>query len=378
MNDPRLSNIDLTAWAYENLIGQTRDWTPRARVRNVTATANVNPLDGLILASGTSTLTLETAVGCDGRLHYFKYVSGTVTIACTGSETVGGASTFSLTDWLLVISNGTNWEILGKPAAAATVGGIVAPVGQCKLSRNSATELILSPYRGKYLTFASGVTVEVPSAGVTLANTGLSADTLYYIYAVTSDDEEVTSLEASTTGYDIDASYGVAKKQGVGNDTRLLQGMIKTNASSQFVDNAAQRLVRTWNNDNGVTLLGATVSGATSAGPSAVTSVGASNGGLEMLLWAGEFIDVSWYGYHKNSSAGATMTVQMYLNGSVTTFGIAQLNMSGTADEWHAFHVRNVAATGLEGYNFINGYHTAGSGTTNINSSSLTGHTSGL
>jgi hypothetical protein len=378
MIDERILNWDRASWAAENASGAPREWTPKAIVRDVTSTSNVNPLDGYIRADGTITLTLETAVGCDGRLHYFKNVSGTVTIACTGSETVGGASTYDLTDWLLVISNGTNWDVVGEPGSGGGVGGIPTPVGQCQLTRNSATELILSRYRGKYVTFPSGVTVEVPSAGVTLSNSGLSADTLYYIYAVTSDDVEVTSLEASTTAYDFDSSYGIAKKQGVGNETRAFQGMIRTNASSQFVDHSTQRFVRTWHNDKGVTLAGAAVGGGTSSPTyAAQTTIGTSTGGIEFLAYGSEWIDVSWVGYHSNSTAGALSSVQMYQNGAVTPFGIEVANTSNAANDLHAFHCRNVAITGVGGYNYINGYAKVGAGTMTTTNSQIVGHTRG-
>jgi hypothetical protein len=267
---------------------------------------------------------------------------------------------------------------VGGGSGGDTVGGIAVPVGQCQLTRNSATELILSRYRGKYVTFPSGVTVEVPSAGVTLSNSGLSADTLYYIYAVTSDDSEVTSLEASTTAYDFDSTYGIAKKQGAGNETRAFQGMIRTNGSSQFVDHSTQRFVRTWHNDKGVTLAGAAVGGGTSSPTyAAQTTIGTSTGGIEFLAYGSEWIDVSWVGYHSNNTAGALSSVQMYQNGAVTPFGIEVANTSNAANDLHAFHCRNVAITGVGGYNYINGYAKVGAGTMTTTNSQIVGHTRG-
>lgn len=104
------------SWAFRELTNNLREWTPTRIPRTVTATGNVNPLDDLILVSGNSTLTLETAVGADGRRHRFLKTdsSNTMTIACTGSETLSGASTATATaqyQVIGVISNGTNWII---------------------------------------------------------------------------------------------------------------------------------------------------------------------------------------------------------------------------------------------------------------------------
>ena len=116
-----LPNIDQLSWAYQDVIGQRRDPQPRTKPRAVTASANVNPLDDYIRVDTTSaavTMTLETAMGCDGRRHTFKKINAganNMTIACTGAETIDGAATQATnTQWAVyrVISNGTNWELV--------------------------------------------------------------------------------------------------------------------------------------------------------------------------------------------------------------------------------------------------------------------------
>jgi hypothetical protein len=113
-------------WAYLNLLNRDVEWTPRQKPRTVSASANVNPLDDVILVSGNSTLTLETAVGCDGRQHtLFKTdSSNTMTIACTGAETLNGAATVTRTglyDCVTVKSNGTNWVLVGSFSVKPTL-----------------------------------------------------------------------------------------------------------------------------------------------------------------------------------------------------------------------------------------------------------------
>lgn len=125
-------NIDLASYSYQEMIGRRRENLPRTKPRAVTASANVNPLDDLILVDATSgavTMTLETAVGCDGRRHTIKKsdASGNaVTVACTGGQTIDGAATVALAsqyDTLSVMSNGTNWEAFSEYTATSGGGG---------------------------------------------------------------------------------------------------------------------------------------------------------------------------------------------------------------------------------------------------------------
>jgi parallel beta-helix repeat protein len=105
-----------SSWSFRDIIGQPLDALPRRVTRTVSASANVNGLDDLILVSGNSTLTLESAVGCDGRRHtFFKSDSSatTMTIGCSGSETIDGSVTLSTAVQYAgfdVFSDGTNWH----------------------------------------------------------------------------------------------------------------------------------------------------------------------------------------------------------------------------------------------------------------------------
>ncbi len=105
--------------------------------------------------------------------------------------------------------------------------------GQCRLAYVSATQLKLSPYNGRNLNIG-GSPEQIPAAGVTVANTGLAASTLHYVYAYMS--AGVMTLECSTTGHST-STAGVEVK--TGDATRTLVGMCYTNASSQFQDGGA-------------------------------------------------------------------------------------------------------------------------------------------
>lgn len=102
----------------------------------------------------------------------------------------------------------------------------------------SATSCRLDPFNGNRI-LINGSMEAIPSAGVSVTNGGLVSNTLYYVYAYLN--SGTMTLEFSTTGWAIDSTYGHSIKTGDG--TRTLVGLVRTNASSQFVDSAAQRFV---------------------------------------------------------------------------------------------------------------------------------------
>ncbi len=94
----------------------------RAFTTNTTATAT----DNLLVFTGTSaaTITLPTAVGCDGRSYLVKNASTTgptpvLTIATTSGQTIDGAASWTLlsaNESITVISNGSNWHVATQSA----------------------------------------------------------------------------------------------------------------------------------------------------------------------------------------------------------------------------------------------------------------------
>ena len=78
-----------------------------------TAAGSVAGTDYEYNCTGTVVITLPTAVGNNNQ-YVITRVSGSVSIACTGAETIQGSSTAALTIngmSLTVTSNGTNWTI---------------------------------------------------------------------------------------------------------------------------------------------------------------------------------------------------------------------------------------------------------------------------
>ena len=109
----------------------------------------------------------------------------------------------------------------------------VAP-GQCRLDFTNTTTLTLSRYQGAYLPLKISGNWEaklIPSGGVTLANTGLTAATKYNIYAY--DNAGTLTLEASTTAHAVDSDTGVRIKNG--DASRTLVGLAYMGAGTPGV-----------------------------------------------------------------------------------------------------------------------------------------------
>jgi len=174
--------------------------------------------------------------------------------------------------------NGYAWSG-GGPAA------VPFPHGQCRLVYVNTTTLRLMPYNGNRLFIGNAVQV-VPSAGVSLAATGLTPAIVYYIYAWMNG--AAMTLEASTTGHSTDLATGVEIK--TGDPTRTLVGMAYIQNGPVFGDTSSSRLVRSWFNDPGtfqMNTLAATLNGI-SRGPGPQVLDGAMNAFI--LPWSGEMV----------------------------------------------------------------------------------------
>lgn len=170
-----------------------------------------------VLMRGRTSSDNETVSG-DCAVAGNETVGGSLGVA--GKATVGG--TLAVAD-LLTAGAG-----VALPDGTSMVTAVPAPVFQCYLSQ-SGSGLVLSRRSGSYLTI-QGIARQVPAAGVTLAATGVAANTLYYIYAYMSGKN--MALEASTTARAVDATTGVDVKSG--DSTRTLVGMVYTTVANSF------------------------------------------------------------------------------------------------------------------------------------------------
>lgn len=93
-------------------VGQTR-WIYVVS-SDVTA-GSTRGTDHVYLCSGTMTVTLPTAVSNINRYTVKRSGTGTITIATTSSQTIDGASTYSISiqyQAVDLVSDGTNWVVI--------------------------------------------------------------------------------------------------------------------------------------------------------------------------------------------------------------------------------------------------------------------------
>lgn len=186
----------------------------------------------------------------------------------------------------------------------------VAP-GQCRLQVDSTSQISLQRYQGRFIPLKIGAAWEakiIGVSGVTLANTGLTAATLYYVYAF--DSGGTLTLEAVVTAPATDADTGVRIK--TGDATRTLVGMVFMDAGTPgtFVDSTAKRWCLNWFNRRALDLTG-TFSADRSTASTTFTEVNTEIR-LQFLAWSDEAVPV-----------GVSGTVKMDLVGNATSTGIA-------------------------------------------------------
>lgn len=200
-----------------------------------------------------------------------------------------------------IAADGTDFVLLDQIPVSTALSH-----GQCKLAKVGAN-IVLSPLNGNKLLIA-GVSQSIPSAGVSLAATGLTVSGLYYIYAYMA--SGVMTLEASTTGHSADATTGVEIK--AGDATRTLVGMARPIAGPAFQDTAAQRFVLSYFNRVDIT---ASVPYTSNVSTSSATYVELSAAfRCEYLAWGSE-------------------PVRLVFNGNLTpTAGINSLQYLALAD----------------------------------------------
>ncbi|GAB7082277.1 hypothetical protein [Megalodesulfovibrio paquesii] len=144
------------------------------------------------------------------------------------SHAIGGADALTPSD-------------IGAAAADHTHDGLTGGGGQgeCRLEYASATEVKLQPVGRGSMLWPDGSNLTLPAAGLSLASSGLTAETVYYVYLTSAG-----ALEASTTAPATTDGW----RHKTGDPTRLLVGLVRPNASGQIQVDAAYIGVLSWFN----------------------------------------------------------------------------------------------------------------------------------
>jgi hypothetical protein len=177
--------------------------------------------------------------------------------------------------------------------------------GQCRLDLVSGS-LALNRFNGKYLVIAGNPEV-IPETAPTLAATGLTAGTNYYIYAYMN--SGVMTLEASTTGYITSAATGVKIKST--DSTRTLVGLARPYSGPVWIDTSNYRQVISYFNRKPKNFFIA-VSTTTAA-----VDWSAMSGTADFLTWGGTTV-----------LARCTVDTYMSTHGYTGYFGIAFNNVT--------------------------------------------------
>lgn len=340
----------------------TGDRTSTFQVGQRVKTTNTGgTIYGRISASAYTSLTTVTIVTDSGSLD------AGLSVVEIGLLTPINPSTPILTDTYPVVSGSSDKSKLirieadGLTTATTrvwtaqdknvTVADILDDHGQCQLQYVGTTSIKLVPKNGNKIVI-NGVPQTIPSAGVTLANTGLTAATLYYIYAYMN--SGTMTLEASATTHATDTTTGVEIKNG--DATRTLVGMVYMGAGTPgtFVDSVTQRFVASWFHRRRREMY-ANVSPGTKTNTSVAEL--SSSLQLQFVTWADEAWDARTFGtmylvtaavtsttylsYGIDSTSSSTSGTEIYLQQNGTTFSTP--TPAGT----------QVTRTSSEGYHFV-------------------------
>lgn len=226
----------------------------------------------------------------------------------------------------------------------------------CRLVRTNATALTLRRFNGRSVPFIDGAGnlyyLQLASEPA-LANTGLAAGTLYYVYAW--DNAGAIALEASTGGYAQHAS-GLYTKSG--SPSRTLVGMARTEGSTpgQFVDSLTQRFTRSWFNEPPVLLWRSGTDGATTTSGTPAEHNGSRR--LEFIAWAGEAAQIGWGGAYNNDDPSSDMEASIGVDGTASESGSERVaGQHATGAENIPFYTAAVKSGLSEGYHYATLLH---------------------
>lgn len=350
-DDPNFATTTATALGNRVRVDAAQSLTAAQQDQ---ARSNIGIIQTRSLANGTDFNTLTTAgtyvanvatvvnypVGINTDQYFYITVEA---FGATGytKQTAFGANSGRMFTRVQAGGSWTPWRRL--------VSDDIGPVGQCRLVYTNATTLTLKPWNGNNIKI-NGHIYQIPAAGITVSNSGAHASTLEFIYAQVDGSGNV-SLTIGEGGHGPSSTAGnVGVETYLGNDALSLVGMAYMNASGQFVDNAANRWVRSWFNDPGVELYNNDSSSVTVVYGTSWTELVAAVRCFG-LLWAGESYNQTCTAMSSSNGAGTAFYLVCLLNGGVS--GSYMAGHASTAG-WYQTVTANVGnVVGGDGlYNF--------------------------
>jgi hypothetical protein len=226
------------------------------------------------------------------------------------------------------------------------------PFGQCRLVKSGAN-LVLQRFGGLWLTINDTV-YAIPSAGVSLAATGLTPGTTYNIYAYMSG--ATMTLEASTTAHATNSATGIEIKSG--DATRTLVGMARPITGPAWSDVINQRFVISYFNRRPIQCQAGL--GSTQTSTSATAAELATSLRNEFLTWGDQALMFATDGYVSNSGSGNTTNTRLALDGALLeSLSVVQSHAAGSFGP----QASQASFTPSEGYHYVTIFVNVSAGT---------------
>lgn len=286
----------------------------------------------LTATTGTGTITLSTAKTgflsfatagvSDGEVIAYAIADG------ANSEVGWGVYTASGTTLTRNVRRSTNSNNTISLSGSAEV--VITPAAedlasiaqsQCRLTK-SGSNLLLSRYNGSRI-FINNGWFDIPSGGVTLSASGLSTNTLYYIYAYVN--SGTLTLEASATAPAADSATGIQIK--TGDATRSVVGMARTITGPAWQDTAAQRFVISYYNRLPIAAINVLSLNFTTTSTTDVDAMPSNR--AEFLTWADQACECVVASYNYNSTAAYCITKASF-DGGTSSYPTASYGTNGS------------------------------------------------
>jgi len=297
----------------------------------ITAAQHNTPLEDIALTLNTAwPVNLGGTGGSSKQGAIDSLFDGTTSVKGTNlriSDSIDASKLFIFDASQIAASTTRTLKI---PNASGTVAlfSDLAKVGQCRFDLVSSTSCALTPFGGDKIAINGNIET-IPSTGVSLAVSGLTAGTNYYVYAYMN--SGTMALEASTTGH---ATSTLAGNVGVeiksGDNTRTLVGMVSPDTGPVFVDDDTRRYVISWFNRRVKRLRAASTTNASTTSTSPV-ELSSPTLRLQWLSFGLDAVDMSYVAPGQHSAVGGGIFFNVFYQKVGAAGGVNVASAAGQA-----------------------------------------------